>query len=399
MANFGQFWLVLDRIQLFWYSKSSISITLAKLRGQAFLQKSLKSSKLMLFSLLLTDMVSLNRTQNISLPWIEKYRPKNLNEVIDHQEKIIVLRRMIANRELPHLLFYGPPGCGKTSLILAAAREMFGDNFRQFILELNASDHRGIEIVRTVIPEFVKTKSDQLRLVILDESDALTIDSQNALRRVMEIYVKNSRFCLICNNITRIIPGIQSRCARIRFGPLRIDKVIEKVESIVVAEKVNIEPEAVKALVSISRDFRQVLNNLQCLHSIKQANSKASEASETSKEPKLDDVVSTITVSDIYDYVGQPNPTEVEDIYQLLLSGTGFQTSYQRLIEIFRENRWNFLDLIEYLCRRIIESSSAELTESRRGHILRGLSEIESRVVNGRDSELQLASLLALFTI
>jgi len=320
-------------------------------------------------------MVSLNRTpNNISLPWIEKYRPKNLNEVIDHQEKIIVLRRMIANRELPHLLFYGPPGCGKTSLILAAAREMFGDNFRQFILELNASDHRGIEIVRTVIPEFVKTKSDQLRLVILDESDALTMDAQSALRRIMEIYVKNSRFCLICNNITRIIPGIQSRCARIRFGPLRVDKVIEKVESIVVAEKVNIEPEAVKALVSISRDFRQ--------------------AAKASEKPG-----DAITVSDIYDYVGQPNPTEVEDIYQLLLSGTGFQTSYQRLIEIFRENRWNFLDLIEYLCRRIIESSSAELNESRRGHILRGLSEIESRVVNGRDSELQLASLLALFTI
>jgi replication factor C subunit 3/5 len=145
------------------------------------------------------------------LPWVEKYRPKNLDQIIDHSEKITVLRKMIDNKQLPHLLLFGLPGSGKTSIVLAAAREMYGDNYKNYIMELNASDHRGIDIVRTVIPEFVRVKSDKLRLIILDEVDAMTQDAQSALRCVMEKSVKNCRFCLICNNITKIIPVLGVR--------------------------------------------------------------------------------------------------------------------------------------------------------------------------------------------
>ena len=155
-----------------------------------------------------------------SLPWIEKYRPNSLDEMIDHSEKINTLKSLIDKNEMTHLLFYGPPGCGKTSLILACAKEMYGDQYLRYILELNASDDRGIDTVRKKIPDFVKTASNKIRLVILDEADALTNDAQSALRRVIEDYSKNSRFCLICNNINKIISGLQSRCTKMRFGYL-----------------------------------------------------------------------------------------------------------------------------------------------------------------------------------
>jgi len=310
------------------------------------------------------------------LPWVEKYRPKSLDDVIDHQEKITVLRRMIQNRQLPHLLFYGLPGSGKTSLILAAAREMFGEHYRNYILELNASDNRGIDIVRTVIPDFVKSKSDKLRLVILDEVDAMTQDAQSALRRVMENYVKTSRFCLICNNITRIIPGIKSRCAMMRFGSLQISAIRTKVDQIVLTEGVKISGGAIDVLLELNRDFRQVLNSLQCLHAIF-ANR-------------------VIEASDIYDYMGQPQAEEVEAIYRLLIGGSEFDKVYAELLDIWRDNRWNFIDLIDFLTKRIVRESSV-LDMKKKADVLQGLSEIEYRVVNGRDGQLQLASLISLF--
>jgi replication factor C subunit 3/5 len=316
------------------------------------------------------------------LPWVEKYRPRLLDDVIDHSDKIRVLREMIKNRELPHLLFYGQPGSGKTSIILAVAREMFGNDYRQYILELNASDHRGIDIVRTVIPDFVKLKSDKIRLVILDEVDAMTTDAQSALRRVMEIYVKNSRFCLICNNITRIIPGVQSRCARMRFGTLQRPEVRKRVDMIVKSEGVRITDNAIGTLLAIHSDLRQVLNTLQCLHYINQ----------TSTGGGIDNN-NVIQPTDVYEYVGQPSPGEIDEIYRCLISNEGFQASYDKLLVILRENRWNFLDMIDHLCRMVIKSEDL----NQRSTILKGLSEIEYRVVNGRDSDLQLASLIALF--
>jgi len=259
----------------------------------------------------------------MNLPWIEKYRPNSLDEIIDHNEKINTLRNLIKKRELTHLLFYGLPGSGKTSLILACAREMYGDQYRRYILELNASDERGIDTIRKKIPNFVKTASNQIRLVILDEADALTGDAQSALRRVIEKYSKNSRFCLICNNINKIIPGLQSRCTKMRFGHLNADAIKPKLKIIIEKEKVNITDEAIDRLITLNKDFRQILNTLQCLHSIKFGDNM-DDTNDQQSEP--------IQAKEINDYLGVPTQKQLNHIVDML-SNLNFQDSCNQINE------------------------------------------------------------------
>jgi len=203
------------------------------------------------------------------LPWVEKYRPARLDDLIDHKEKIDTIRNFIKNNEFPHLLLYGPPGTGKTSLIQAAAREMYGNDYRMYILELNASDHRGIDTIRIKIPNFVRTKSDKIRLVILDEADAMTSEAQGALRRTMEKYIKICRFCIICNKVNKIIPGLQSRTSQMRFGMLDAKTIEPRIKEIATKEGVWIDDEAIRVLIGLQKDFRQIINTLQCLHYVR----------------------------------------------------------------------------------------------------------------------------------
>ena len=157
-------------------------------------------------------------------PWVEKYRPVSLADIASHEEIIRTLETFLSQGMLPHLLFYGPPGTGKTSTVLACARRLYRPReLASMVLELNASDDRGIGIVRGAIHSFASTRaifSSGFKLIVLDEADAMTRDAQNALRRIMERYTENVRFCLLCNCLHRIIPAIQSRCTRFRFGPL-----------------------------------------------------------------------------------------------------------------------------------------------------------------------------------
>jgi len=175
-----------------------------------------------------------------ALPWVEKYRPNSLDELIAHEEIIQILNKLIESNKLPHLLFHGPPGTGKTSTIIACAKKMYGANYSSMTLELNASDDRGIDVVREQIKEFAGTKklfSTGVKLIILDEADAMTQDAQSALRRVIEKYTSNTRFCMICNYVNKIMPALQSRCTRFRFAPLRPEQIMGRLEAIVSAEK------------------------------------------------------------------------------------------------------------------------------------------------------------------
>merc|ERR1711973_580827 len=206
--------------------------------------------------------------QAVNLPWVEKYRPSGLGELISHEDIIKTIRRFMDENRLPHLLFYGPPGTGKTSTILACAKEIYSPKeFNSMVLELNASDDRGIGVVRGQILNFASTRTifnKGYKLIILDEADAMTNDAQNALRRIIEKFTDNVRFCLICNYLSKIIPALQSRCTRFRFGPLNTKQILPRLKHVSDVEGVNVTEDGEKALMSLSGgDMRKVLNILQ----------------------------------------------------------------------------------------------------------------------------------------
>ncbi|KAI9571495.1 P-loop containing nucleoside triphosphate hydrolase protein [Boletus coccyginus] len=212
-------------------------------------------------------------------PWVEKYRPRTIDDISAQEHTVTVLRKALSSTNLPHMLFYGPPGTGKTSTILALSRQLFGpDNFRERVLELNASDERGISIVREKIKGFArqtprtqKAASDgntypcpPYKIVILDEADSMTQDAQGALRRIMETYARITRFCLVCNYVTRIIEPLASRCSKFRFTPLGSSSTSSRLMHIATAEHVNVTPEVVATLIDTSNgDLRRSITYLQ----------------------------------------------------------------------------------------------------------------------------------------
>ncbi|KAH8107190.1 P-loop containing nucleoside triphosphate hydrolase protein [Cristinia sonorae] len=212
-------------------------------------------------------------------PWVEKYRPKTIDDVSAQEHTVAVLRRTLTSTNLPHMLFYGPPGTGKTSTILALARQLYGpDNFRSRVLELNASDERGIAIVRDKIKNFARqtpraqaVASDgqtypcpPYKIIILDEADSMTQDAQAALRRIMETYARITRFCLVCNYVTRIIDPLASRCSKFRFKPLDPTSTSSRLTQIASSENIAVSDDVVKTLINTSQgDLRRSITYLQ----------------------------------------------------------------------------------------------------------------------------------------
>ena len=212
-----------------------------------------------------------------AVPWVEKYRPRTVTDVAYQDQVVALLKKSLSGADLPNLLFYGPPGTGKTSTILAAARDLFGDIFNQRILELNASDERGIQVIRDKVKNFAQQtatgkRSDgkptpPYKIIILDEADSMTEAAQQALRRTMELYSSTTRFALACNSSEKIIEPIQSRCAMLRYSKLSDAQVLAKVLEVCKAENIDHSDDGLEAVVFTAQgDMRQALNNLQSTH-------------------------------------------------------------------------------------------------------------------------------------
>src|SRR3989338_2228054 len=200
------------------------------------------------------------------LPWVEKYRPKKLSEVVGQKEITERLEAAVKNKNLPNLLFSGPAGVGKTSTAVSLSNEIFGEGFDRNFLELNASSDRGIDVIRHTIKDFARTLAFDagFKIIFLDESDALTQDAQQALRRTMEKYTKTCRFILSCNYSSRIIEPIQSRCVVFRFKPLNPKDVEGKLGEIAKAEGIKVDEKAVQAITYVGEgDLRTCINVLQ----------------------------------------------------------------------------------------------------------------------------------------
>jgi len=205
------------------------------------------------------------------LPWVEKYRPVYLDDVVGNTETIERLKIIAKDGNMPHMIISGMPGIGKTTSILCLARQLLGNAYKEAVLELNASDERGIDVVRNRIKGFAQKKvtlpPGRQKLVILDEADSMTSGAQQALRRTMEIYSATTRFAFACNQSNKIIEPLQSRCAILRYARLTDAQVVRRVMQICAAEKVEYSDDGIAALVfSAEGDMRQAINNLQSTH-------------------------------------------------------------------------------------------------------------------------------------
>lgn len=211
---------------------------------------------------------------NNLLPWSEKYRPNNIDNIIYHEKIVSSITKYLDNKNLPHLLFYGPPGTGKTSTILTIAKKYYNEDFHDMIMVLNASEERGIETVRNRIKQFVTTigytenkNTPKFKLIILDEIDAMTDDAQAILRKVVEKYVNNVRFCFICNYLKKINPAIQSRCIMFRFKPIPDENMFNFINLITKKEKLKLNANAKNLIIDKSNgDMRKLLNILQSIY-------------------------------------------------------------------------------------------------------------------------------------
>lgn len=309
--------------------------------------------------------------------WIEKYRPKKLEDVVGQIEVIKRLSSYIKSKNLPHLLFSGPPGVGKTASAICVAREFFGEDWTNNFTELNASDERGIEVVRTKIKNFARTSplgDSDFKIIFLDEADALTSDAQSALRRTMEKYTSTCRFVLSCNYSSKIIEPIQSRCAVYRFRPISGAAIEQRIKYIAETEGITLTKDGLEAIKYVAAgDMRRAVNALQAAAMIDK----------------------TVDMNAIYKTTSTVRPEEIADLIRCALDGN-FIKARSQLDHLLIEEGLSGEDMLVQIYRTMIDMP---IPDKLRVDMIDKIGEIDFRIAEGANSRIQLEALIAHFML
>ncbi len=306
--------------------------------------------------------------------WAEKYRPKKLDEMVDQKEIVERLRSFAKSRNVPHCIFAGPPGTGKTTAALCLARDLYCETFREHLMELNASDERGIDVVRETVKTFARVKSIgeiPFKILILDEADNMTSDAQQALRRTMERFTTTCRFILCANYSGKIIEPIQSRCAPFRFTHLPREEHDCHMKEIATKEKVKLSAEGLDAIFEVcSGDLRRAINTLQSAASIGKP----------------------IDAKVVYSVTGKASPADVQKMLKVAIAGD-FAEARKQLRDMIQKYGVAGSDIIRQIHTEIFRA--VEIPEKWKVRLAGVVGEVDFRLVEGADEEVQLSALLA----
>ena len=308
--------------------------------------------------------------------WAEKYRPQSLSEMVNQKEIVERLESFVKTKNIPHCIFAGPPGTGKTTAALCLTRDLYGAGYREHLMELNASDERGINVVRKTVKTFARMRSIgeiPFKIMILDEADNMTRDAQQALRRTMERFTETCRFILIANYSGKIIEPIQSRCAPFRFSYLSREDHDIYLRRIIEKENVKMSDDGLDAIFEVcGGDLRKTTNTLQATASLGRS----------------------IDAETVYSVIGRANPADVREMITLAMKGD-FIGSREKLREMILKYGLAGIDIIRQIHIEIFRSG---LPEKWKIKLADAIGEIDFRLIQGADEEVQLSALLARLT-